>query len=359
MRDLPDLSSIIEFRPEGPLPASGLMKVLDGRDFPSAREDQPAVLPTDVVASALVGKGRKRSRDSDLGDQSGELDAIAGDLPDAPPAKKKKKSKKKSAEKKAASVAEDVPQPRDEADDNLPPERGLDTISGQGAGVMPQETPTTGQEGVPPVTPPKKKRKKKTKVNPEVEAQIFQEVDREDDRLGALADDCVDALVMKYDAELKASYMSLGKAQEEAGRGTERIAVLEDSLGKAEELLATLSAEALRSETPVDVNLHGSNVGLIGVEAVAGLQTSEHALERRSGGSVGVPSVGLGKGFSERNGKDSTAVVSDNMEEEEEISGFDSGDGKGLLDSDKAMAMGEDVELQVSTTGASHPSPGQ
>ncbi|KAL0710532.1 hypothetical protein Bca4012_017510 [Brassica carinata] len=106
---------------------------------------------------------------------------------------------------------------------------------------MPQETPTTGQDGVPPVTPSKKKRKKKTKVSPEVEAQILQEVGRADDCLGTLvprapfpgddlifrasyldvvrqrqaADDCVDALVMKYDAELKASYVSLEKAQEE------------------------------------------------------------------------------------------------------------------------------------------------
>ncbi|KAL0802696.1 hypothetical protein Bca101_057872 [Brassica carinata] len=372
MRDLPDLSSIIEFRPEGPLPASGLRKVLDGFGLyvtaPSACEDQPVVLPTNVAASAPVGTGRKRSQDSDLGDRSGELDAIAGDLPDAPPAKKKKKSKKKrSAEEKVASVAEGVPQPRDEADDNLPPERGLDSISGQGTGVMPQKTLTTGQEGVPPVTPPKKK----TKVNPEVEVQIPQKVDRADDRLGTLvprvplpdddlvfrasyldvvcqrqaADDSVDALVMKYDAELKASYVSLGKAQEEAGRGTERVAVLEASLGKAEELLASLSAEALLSETPVGVNPHGSNVGLIGVEAVAGLQTSEHALEGRSCGSVGVPLVGLGKGVSEGNGKDSTTVVSNNMEEEEEISGFNSGDGKGLLESDNARPMGEDAEL--------------
>ncbi|KAL0702556.1 hypothetical protein Bca4012_058678 [Brassica carinata] len=344
----------IQLMPEGPLPASGLRKVLDGFGLyvtaPSACEDQPVVLPTNVAASAPVGTGRKRSQDSDLGDRSGELDAIAGDLPDAPPAKKKKKSKKKrSAEEKVASVAEGVPQPRDEADDNLPPERGLDSISGQGTGVMPQKTLTTGQEGVPPVTPPKKK----TKVNPEVEVQIPQKVDRADDRLGTLvprvplpdddlvfrasyldvvcqrqaADDSVDALVMKYDAELKASYVSLGKAQEEAGRGTERVAVLEASLGKAE----VEKDEATRR--------------LIGVEAVAGLQTSEHALEGRSCGSVGVPLVGLGKGVSEGNGKDSTTVVSNNMEEEEEISGFNSGDGKGLLESDNARPMGEDAEL--------------
>ncbi|KAL0710533.1 hypothetical protein Bca4012_017511 [Brassica carinata] len=114
MRDLPDLSSIIEFRPEGPLPASGLMKVLDGFGLdgtaPSAREDRPAILPTDVAAPAPIDTGRKKSRDSDLGDRSGELDAIAGDLPDAHTAKKKKKNKKKrSAEEKAAPIAEDVP----------------------------------------------------------------------------------------------------------------------------------------------------------------------------------------------------------------------------------------------------------
>ncbi|KAG2329772.1 hypothetical protein Bca52824_000952 [Brassica carinata] len=103
--------------------------------------------------------------------------------------------------------------------------------------------------------------------------------------------------------------------------------VLESSFMN-EELLAALSAKALRSKTPVGVNPQSSNVGLIGIEAAAGLQTSEHALEGRSAGSVGAPSVGLGKGVSEGNGKDSTAVVSDNMEEEEEISGFDSGDGK-------------------------------
>ncbi|KAL0796383.1 hypothetical protein Bca101_067760 [Brassica carinata] len=397
MRDFPDLSSIIESRSEGPLPARGLMKVLNGLGLDgtdrSARDDQPAVLPTDVETSAPVDTGRKRSRDSDLGDQSGELNAIVGDLPDVPPEKKKKKSKKKmSAEEKAASDAEGVPQLRDEADDNLSPERDLGRHS--------------------PVTPAKKKRKKKkTKVDPEAEAQKLKEVDRADDRLGAsepraplpvdylafqvsyldvvhqrlAADECVDALVMKYNAELKVSFVSLRKAHEEADRGKERVAVLEASLEQVEVerseatsrvetlsmnaediasrlksargLLATLSAEILYDGAPASVNPHGSNVGLIDVQTVASLQSSEHSLGGRSGGSVGNPSVG--QGVSEGSGKGSIAVASDSVEEEEEISGFDSDDGRDHLESDKARPTSEDVELQVSTTGASHPSPGQ
>ncbi|KAL0886273.1 hypothetical protein Bca101_010256 [Brassica carinata] len=387
MRDLLDFSAVIESRSEGPLSARGLMKFLDrfgldGTD-PSARDDQPAVLPTDVETSTPVNTGRKRSRDSDLGDQSGELNAIVEDLPDAPPAKKKKKNKskkKRSAEEKAASNAKGVPQLRDEMDDNLSPERDLGTISGQGTGVMPQETPTNGQEGIPLVTPAKKK--KKTKINPEDEAQTPKEVDRADDRLGAsepraplpvddlafwvpyldfvrqrqAVDDCVDVLVLKYDADLKASYVSLGKAQEEADRGKERVAVLEASLGQAEveRNEATRHVETLSMNTEDIASRLKAARGLLATF----LQTSEHSLGGRSGGSVGNPSVGQGKGVAERSGKGSTVVVSDSMEEEEEISGFDSDDGRDPLQSDKARPTSEDVELQVSTTGASHPSLG-
>ncbi|KAL0743016.1 hypothetical protein Bca4012_084529 [Brassica carinata] len=314
MRDLPDLSSIIEFRPEGPLPASGLMAVLDGFGLdgtvPSAREDRPAVLPAYVAAPAPVDTGRKRSPDGDLA------------FPRLPRRRKRgrrrrrliRRSRRKSS--KRSIVRTIVPRTHLPDDDLVFRASYLDAVCQRQA-----------------------------------------------------ANDCMDALVVKYDAELKASFVCLGKAQEEAGRGTERVGVLEASLGKAvvkrdeatrRAKISSMHAEdILSNETPVGVDPHGSNVGLIGVEAVAGLQTSEHAQEGRSGGSVGAPSVGLGKGASEGNGKDSTAVISDNMEEEEEISGFDSGDEKGLLESDKARPMGEYAELQVSTTGASRPSPGQ
>lgn len=40
--------------------------------------------------------------------------------------------------------------------------------------------------------------------------------DLRSDSFASQVDDCTDALVMKYDAELKASYVGLGKAREEA-----------------------------------------------------------------------------------------------------------------------------------------------
>ncbi|KAL0847113.1 hypothetical protein Bca101_020359 [Brassica carinata] len=116
--------------------------------------------------------------------------------------------------------------------------------------------------------------------------------------------------------------------------------VLESSFVN-EELLAVLSAEALHDEAPAGVSPHGSNVGLVNTGAVANLQASEH------------------RSVSEGHEKDSRAVLSDNMEEEEEVSGFDSDDGRGRPESDKARPMGEDAELQVSSTCASRPSPGQ
>ncbi|KAL0741615.1 hypothetical protein Bca4012_083128 [Brassica carinata] len=353
---------------------------LDGTD-PSTRDVQLAILSTVAETSTPVDAGRKRPRDGYLEDQSGELNATVGDLPDTPLAKKKKKNKRKgSAKGKTASNARGVPQLRDDADSDLPPRPN----PGQDMGVTPQGALTTGQEDIPSVTLLKKKRKKKkkkTEADPMAEVQALKEVDSETSEPRAslpvdslifrppyldvvcqrrVADDCVDALIVKYDSELKASYVSLGKAQEEADQGKERIAALEVSLGKAEieRDEATRRAEAssmhaedierklkasraLRDEAPAGVSPHGSSVGLINTGAVANLQASEH------------------RSVSEGHEKDSTAVLSDNIEEEEEVLDFDSDDGRGRPESDKARPMGEDAELQVSSTGASRPSPGQ
>ncbi|KAG2311381.1 hypothetical protein Bca52824_022938 [Brassica carinata] len=409
MRDLPDLSSIIESRSEGPLPASGLMKVLDGFGLdgtvPSAREDQRC-LATDAANA-------RRSRHRDLGDQSGEPDAIVGDLPDVPPVKKKKKSKKKrSPKEKDASDAEGVPQLRDEADDNLFPERGLDTISGQGTGVVPQGTPT-GQEGIPLVTPPKKKRKKKkTKADPEAEAQTLKEVDSADDRLGASEpraplpahDLAFRALILTsfvrgerccfvsrlflfrhiiFDAdecghpghEIRCRAQGIVREPWEGsggggpGKGACRVAALETLSMNAEDIAGRLKAQGLgRSKrdgaTSEKAEVAEEHAGRllhreIPMSGGPSLHSSEHSLGGRSGGTVGNRSVG--QDVAEESGKGSISVASDSMEEEEEeeVSGFNSDDGRDPLESDKARPTSEDVELQVSTIGVSHPSPEQ
>ncbi|KAL0713244.1 hypothetical protein Bca4012_020222 [Brassica carinata] len=312
---------------------------LDGTD-PSTRDDQLAILPTIAETSTPVDAGRKSPRDGDLEDQPGELNAAVGDLPGTPVTKKKKQSKRKgSAEEKTASDARNVPQLRDDADSDLPPGRD----PGQDTGVTLQGALKTGQEDVPSATLLKKRRKKKMKkkmeVDPMAEAQTLKEADPgisepkasfpvdslifrpsylDVVRQRREADDCVDALVAKYDSELKVSYVSLGKAQEEADKGK----------------------SALRDEAPAGVSTHGSNVGLVDTGAVADLQASEH------------------RSVSEGHKKDSTAVLSDNMEEDE-VSDFDSDDGRGRPESDKTRPMGEDTKLQISSTGASRPSPGQ
>ncbi|KAL0712803.1 hypothetical protein Bca4012_019781 [Brassica carinata] len=162
MRDLPHLSAIIKFNSGEPPHAGGLMRIIDGFGLdgtdPSTRGDQLAILPTVAETSTPVNAGRKRPRDGDLEDQSGELNATVGDLPDILVAKKKNKSKRKgSAEEKTASDARGVPQLRDDADSNLPPRPN----PGQDMGVTPQGALTTGQEDVPSVTLLKKRRKKK------------------------------------------------------------------------------------------------------------------------------------------------------------------------------------------------------
>ena len=57
---------------------------------------------------------------------------------------------------------------------------------------------------------------------------------------------------MKYNSELKASYVSLGNAQEEADQGKERIAALGVSLGKVEikrdEATRRAKASSMRAE---------------------------------------------------------------------------------------------------------------
>ncbi|KAG2330105.1 hypothetical protein Bca52824_001285 [Brassica carinata] len=365
MRDLPDLSAIIMFKLGEPPHAGGLMRIIDGFGLdgtdPSTRDDQLAILPTVAETSTPVDAGRKRPRDGDLEDQSGELNATIGDFPDTPVAKKKKKSKKKgSAEEKNASVARGVPQLRDDADSDLPPR----TDPSQDMGVTPQGALTTGQEDVPSAPKEVDPGIPEPRASFPADSLIFRPSYIDVVRQRREADDCVDALIAKYDSELKASYVSLGKAQEEADQGKERIAALEVSLGKAEierdeatrraeassmhaediasklkssrvsaeklrkekeqferekaeiaeghareELLTVLSAEALHDEAPAGVCPHGSNVRLVDTGAVADLQASEH------------------RSVFEGHEKDSTAVLSDNMEEEE-VSDFGSDDGR-------------------------------